>query len=178
MTWMQFVAALVQSLAWPIVVVIAIFAFKRPMVSLLAKIKQLTWGDKTVALYDDKAVEVEARVEVAKVTSEPTKPAPLATSTYVGKIVLIWSAIIDGLNAKIRESVGHFNYRNDAEILRTAYIHGLLTDEQNSALEGLRAMRNLAVHSPDKKIDEKRYTEFFVMADAMATILKLPPLPE
>lgn len=146
---------------------------------LLNKIKQFSWNGAEVALFDDKAAEVRATVEVAKATSDLVAFDAPTTSSYVGKIVVIWSALIEGVRTKLRGRDIELNVTNDSTTLRAARNSGILTDEEFAALDGLRAMRNLAVHSPAKKIDEKRYAEFFVMADAMATILniKLPDTP-
>jgi hypothetical protein len=69
MGWLEFVAAMTGSLAWPVAAIVIACVFRSQISSLLAKIRKLTWGDKS-ADFADKLDKIEA----ATLAVEPPPP--------------------------------------------------------------------------------------------------------
>ncbi|PYB75819.1 hypothetical protein DMX11_13310 [Pseudomonas sp. LB-090624] len=60
MDWKQCVAALTSSLAWPVAIIVVVFALKKHVVQLLPTIRSLKYGDLEIDLEDKlKAVQEE-----------------------------------------------------------------------------------------------------------------------
>lgn len=74
MGWLEFVAAMTGSLAWPLATIVIACVFRSQISSLLGKIRTLTWGDKS-ADFTDKLDKIEAATLTAMT------PKPVAAST-------------------------------------------------------------------------------------------------
>ncbi len=65
MDFLTFFASLVSALAWPIVTVVAVFALRRPLFSLLQNIDRLKYGDLDISLSGELA-DLEERLNVVR----------------------------------------------------------------------------------------------------------------
>lgn len=74
MGWLEFVAAMTGSLAWPVAAVVIACVFRSQISGLLAKIRKLTWGDKS-ADFTDQLDQIEAATLTAEVPTPITEQA-------------------------------------------------------------------------------------------------------
>jgi hypothetical protein len=77
MDWMQFVSALVSSLAWPLAVVGVVVLLKGPILRAIPKIRTFRFGDLHIDLSEQlKAVEEDLAVNSSERNSPPQVPPP------------------------------------------------------------------------------------------------------
>lgn len=71
---LDFVAAIVNSLAWPLAAVVIALSFRKKLEALIDKVRRLSWGDKSVELADRlEAVEEKAGALLAPANLETTE---------------------------------------------------------------------------------------------------------
>jgi hypothetical protein len=141
----------------------------------------LTYKDWNLK-FDSTAKEVQASVLVEESSREvPGRLSPkleYKSHSNSQRLAYIWSYLIQNIRNRLVEIDKDPLSRNDVQVLEYARQQSIITTEQFNALNGLRVMRNLAVHSPRGEIEEDKYEEFKLLADAMITILGLPSLPD
>jgi hypothetical protein len=158
-----FIASIVHSLAWPSAVVVVAATQRKPVASLLGKIKGAKlWGAELDL--SEKIEAVREEIEVAPALPAPPpeqeEPAPsielepvwphllseeLASTSAIGSIVAEWSKLESAIRwlARVRgmdptESLG--------VILRRLQQNAELPQPTWNAIQSLRAMRNSVVH--------------------------------
>lgn len=75
MGWLEFIASVVGSVAWPIAAVAIAVLFRKQIAALLNKIRTLTLGDAVVD-FSEKLDKVETAAETAPDLAEPAPLAP------------------------------------------------------------------------------------------------------
>src|SRR5215204_1277124 len=74
MTWMTFIATLIQALAWPVTVLTIFFLLRRHITGLLPRVRQLKYKDVEIS-FDERVRELAA--EASETLPKPTAPAKL-----------------------------------------------------------------------------------------------------
>jgi hypothetical protein len=82
MTTLQFIDSMTGRLAWPIVALALGFIFRRPLGTLLARVRTLTWG-QTQAKLADAANDVQETLEEI---AQPLPPGDDASTAYRARI--------------------------------------------------------------------------------------------
>lgn len=160
MDWKQFVAALTSSLAWPVAIVVVVFALKKHVVQLLPKIRSLKYGDLEIDLEDKlKAVQEELSSSTVvlnpPVTSVlPAETAQLASISPRAAIMHSWFEVESALNKLIAVLSWEFapNYSSYKYKLKTLKNSGYINDLTESTFLRLAAVRNDAAHLTDRQV--------------------------
>lgn len=166
MGWMELVASLVGSLAWPIAAVIIAAIFHKQIAALLAKIRKLNWGDASVELSEqlDK-VENKARAIEAEVP-QPALPAPeqeppddrfqaLLAISPSAAILDAWKQVERRLVSLGKEQFGNeIKYTPPHKIAEKLAGNGVLMSSVVGMVEDLRMIRNEASHSKEVSVTD------------------------
>jgi hypothetical protein len=181
MNALEFIATMTGHLAWPLAFAVAVVALRDPLLRLLKSISTVRYGGAEV-LFEREAVEVRAAIkESAEAQGVETEvlhlPAPTDTihDRRIGQIINAWKRVEDVLCGRLYAKAGVAPKRS-ADMLALAIEHEVLTRDQIQSLQGLRVMRNLAVHAPGRDFDEGHVTQFVVLADALVTLLSSPDI--
>jgi|SRR5215213_2335920 len=190
MSWREFVASLVSSLAWPLSVAVIAWLLRRQLVALLdGPIKRWKAGPVEIEYWAEETAEVAESVDVLDAVkasrAEPpddelARLAELAERTPV-------LAVIEGYRLVERE-VRRIAAANDIEgaekapmskLLAIEVDAGLVTPETLNAVRGLTALRNLAAHgpAPETTTTVERAREYVVLVQAVLFALSRPPRP-
>jgi|GEM_PF-3434500 len=161
MDWLEFVASLVSSLAWPAVVVIAIWLFREPLGGLVTRLTQwegLGVRAQFIEKLDDVAgvageVADEAREKLAEL--DPARvvaldePAPVDTSDEPAFVIIaaweqLGAAVAElAVTADLASGRTNSNPRSVARALRAA---GVVNDLFVRSVDDLAALRDLVAH--------------------------------
>lgn len=180
MDWLEFVASLVQSLAWPTAVVIVVLILRAPLARALSgPVKRWKAGPSGVEIeYWEQTLEA-ARAELAQATPEvaalPGVDDELARLVEVSPRAAVMEAfarIERELRGLVRDEAGADRV-GGMQLARLARARERINDETLKAIEGMAVLRNLAAHGPDE-IDETRAREFVALADAVLFALRGP----
>lgn len=102
MDWMQFVAAMTSSLAWPIAAIVLGLAIRGPLIGLLPKIRSLKYGDLQIDL-EQQLREVEADLTESTAAILPAPPSEeaveLATISPDVAMLQSWFEVEIALNS-------------------------------------------------------------------------------
>lgn len=155
MNWKQFVASIVGSLAWPVLILVIVLAFRKEFSNLIGQIKRIAAGSVKVELAEQvaavraagEAVEVEQAIDpsdaialdpslLQMVQSFPEAALLQAFKELEGTILQIRSRLPDGKP-----------FRTMVEVLKALVNQGYITESVLALFNKLRAARNTAAHA-------------------------------
>ncbi|WJR28870.1 hypothetical protein [Pseudomonas mosselii] len=164
MDWMQFVAALTSSLAWPIAVVAMVLILKTPLSDIIPLIRSLKWGKFSIDL-GEKLREVETDIATEASPSEPPVTASdmppiqarLALDAPRGAILSSWLTVEDTIQRLVSEqnlSVEHL-VENQQVQMRVLRERGVIDQLTYSTYMKLMEVRNKVAHLTDSQLDSQ-----------------------
>lgn len=172
----QFVASLVNSLAWPVAVVVIVLLFREQLGKLLdAPLKRLKAGPSGVELEFDRILsEAAAQVEPPP-QLEPARESATADLADVAALSPA-AAVLDGfarveekLRARLRDAGDPRADEQRGAIALTRYAgqKQLISPETVEAIRGLAVLRNLAAHGGATDVTPDRAAGFLALVDAV-----------
>lgn len=158
MSWLQFWASVIRSVAWPAAASVIAFIFRGPIRGLLGKVRKLTWGDKSVD-FAEKLDELEA----APLKQPAQRPDPAKRRLSPGEeeferlLVISPAAAIlhswvptEMLFQELTEDEGDELFprkiRSTAQNIEVLLRKGLITDTIAHQARELLNLRNAAAH--------------------------------
>jgi len=188
MGWLEFVAAMTKSLAWPLVVALVFVLFRREIKERIRDILKLSLPG-VAAEFDKKADEVKSSLVVAQIDHNSyidtsyvsdlfdikvTRDQEIKSFENVGRIVAAWSQIENVVKVRLEHAgVEISKLGTSMQFLVAAKAHNFITPDQFNSLRGLLTMRNLAAHGRADDITENRVTEYLILANAILTVLEM-----
>lgn len=172
MNTLQFIAALIQALAWPLAVLVLALLFRAEIRVLLGRMKKGKVG----------AAELEFEVAVRSLESESkTLAAPAGASALTAPQVALLStdprAAVIGAWLQVEDAVEQLLYaraaaveevpRNRGAQLRALTRQELLAPPHIALLNELRALRNQAVHEADFRPAPDAVTAYIKLANEL-----------
>jgi hypothetical protein len=172
MTWMQFIASMVGSLAWPIAIIVILVVFHRPLVRVIESLRRLSYkgididfGQELAKVAATPAAEalLKAPVEPAKVDDHTEAAsgtldsdinpeiATLVAISPAAAVVQAWQQIEHSLRDAMKR-LGFDKRLQDGNYLRQTVLlrdGGYIDDETSRLLNSLRKLRNQATHAPE-----------------------------
>ncbi len=171
MDWMQFVAALVESLAWPAVAVVMVALLRKPITKLIPQIRTFKYKDLHVDLGEQleevkEAVKKDAVDDQNPIPSSPPLPAQpdvlsLARLDPRAAILSSWIDVERALRALALKAGISFN---STPMSTASELHAAdwIDELAFTTLRDLRRIRNEAAHITTRDIS---YEEAVSMAE-------------
>lgn len=183
---LTFIAAMVGSLAWPVVALFVALLFRRRIEALLARPAKRWKIGPIEAEWEEAAAE--ASVELAKspeADSAPPRPIEPSPGSPAALLHVAPRAAVLEMGARLEEllrvqlaragvSVPHTSLLG---LARAAQEAGLLSPELAQAIDRLRFLRNLAAHGSEP-ISREQADEFVELASAVMGAITAPREPE
>jgi hypothetical protein len=193
-SWREFIASLVDSLAWPLSAAFAVYLLRQQLAALLeAPMKRWKAGPVEVEYWEKEAALVAGSVAAL----EPPSAQPAEPDGELSHLVELadkspGAAIVSGF-ALIEREVRGIAQAGELEsadkmplgrLVPLAAERGLINAETVSAVQGLVVLRNLAAHGPAREGEPsaQRAREYVALVQAVLYALrqaraKLPPRP-
>jgi hypothetical protein len=179
---MQFVASLVRSLAWPLVVASIAIAFRMTISNVVSeRLKHLKVGPVEIDL--EKVDQLRASVEQEQGGLEPVQASPdlalradtlsLVEASPPGAFV---SEYIE-LERLLRRALGDANVKNMGQLGRLARERGLFSLDDLDAFEYVRNVRNQVVHGIEP-ISAGQATELISLIESLERTVALRELAQ
>jgi hypothetical protein len=191
-TWLGFIASLVQSLvalvqalAWPLVVVVLAILFRPQLQRLLSVPMQRLKAGPFEVVFDHKLAETEARIAPA------SPPLPLATPSVREELTSValespGLAVLEGherIYRRLLELVGPGAAipipgplpRTGLAIAKVATDRGLILPETAQAIEELTELRNLVAHGGLDAITADGALRYLGLVDRVLYLMSTPP---
>ncbi|MGJ3440660.1 hypothetical protein AAZU54_11710 [Pseudomonas sp. Je.1.5.c] len=162
MDWLQFGAAVISSLAWPIAVVAIVLFLRKQLAGIVPLIRTFKYGEFRIDL-GEKLREVETDLAIESSPSEPPAPAPemppaqtkLAQDAPRGAIVSSWLSVEEAIDRLVSHKNMRFvpafdNHRVKMRLLRD---RGIIDDLTFTTYQKLSKVRDQAIHLSDLQLD-------------------------
>ena len=178
MDTLEFIAALVEDLVWPLTVVLAIFVFRGPIYNLLPFLQRLRYKDFVVE-FNKKLDEVET--QAAAITGEGTEVPvdeymlELANAHPRGAVIDSWLAIekaIRDVAASRDIDVQDPRRRSAFAVERELARSGALNPEVVSLVRDLRSTRNEVAHRLDVPFTPEMARQYALAASRVVAALE------
>jgi hypothetical protein len=175
MSWMEFIAALVAALAWPITVAAALILLRRPLER---------WLQERPSRIKAGPVEVEWDAVISRVQAnldQPGVPDPAALTSsaetpdrdlYLLARANPPLAIVEAsrrVEAELRHRLSAEGVESPqvglSALAQLAHGLGLINTATQESVAGLVALRNLAVHAPER-VSAQEALEFIALTEA------------
>lgn len=177
MDWLQFLASIVGSLAWPLAAVLCVLLLRQELLRVLQRLKRVKYGDAE-AEFGEKLEEVEE--EIAELPTPASLPAKaqlklkeLERFSYNSAVFVSWleveSAILNlARSAKLLQP--NMSASRAAELLLK---NNLIDHATYHAIRDLQVLRNIAVHPNDARaVSAEEAERFKRLADKVAAVLE------
>lgn len=182
MDWLQFIASIIDSLAWPGAILAAVILLRRPLSALLPLLRRLKY----------KGFEVEFDREVRKLREEAvaalpplpkTAPPQIPEETALIELALVapraavlesW-LLVESAARRVLAARGMTKYEEPLTGPQLAWALadvGLLDSSSRSVFDKLRRLRIQAVHAHDFEISEGASRDYVELALEFARHLK------
>lgn len=175
---LQFIASLVNSLAWPLAVVVIALVFRVQIRRLMTgQLRRLRAGPVEME-FDRLLSEVGVELAAPRTTAAPAggSGSPLIDEFADVATVSPLAAVLDG-HAAIEQALRELIDKVDpnqagqnvgtARLTSTALAKGLITPETAKAVEGITIMRNLAAHGRANEVTPERARDYLALVDAV-----------
>jgi hypothetical protein len=185
---LEFVASLVDSLAWPTALVVMVVVLRKQLTNLLSRpgLRQLEAGpggfkaqwDATIAETQaelESAAPVETQIQEVAADSRLADLDPLVNEHPEAAILQGYIRIERALRARVKSVTGaEARPLSGRPLVREALEVDAITQETARAIEGLIVLRNLAAHGGGG-VTSKRASEFLALADSILYVLTREP---
>ncbi|MFZ7093740.1 hypothetical protein [Primorskyibacter sp. 2E233] len=151
---------IVENLAWPITLLVALFGFRREIRKGARKIEKIKFKDVEVSFSEelDAVEEYLDQVGLIKNRAISADEKPKGTSELLAMWGDLESKVRGMLEGDGRSDSG--NFRSTLDILKS---RGRLSDQQYLALDKLYTVRNMVIHLNKDEISEGEMHQFKLM---------------
>lgn len=162
--WLDWVAEMAGALAWPLAALVIALVFRRPLLALLARLDELSWGDKA-ARFAHKLDRLESESPPAAALPDGGDDAPeVALTGDHGRFLKLLdlspnAAVLDSWS-RVEEALqglagAHALASADAaEAGRALQRRGVLPARTVGMIGEMRALRNAAAHNQDISVSD------------------------
>jgi hypothetical protein len=183
---LTFTASVLQSLAWPLSVLLIVVVLRKPIGAALQRVSKARVGP-VEAEFDQELAEVRKEVQRSTPPAQTGREAPMAPSLPEELDRLAEAspraAVLEAfarIETRLRELLAEAGVevrepQSGVALARLASRHGLVSDETLNAVEGLSVMRNLAAHQPTDDLSAERARDYLTLADAILYPLRNKP---
>jgi hypothetical protein len=180
---------LVTGVAWPLVVLWIVLAFRSEIRTVLgARNTRLKAGPFELGI-EQARVDVEAATAAADVTQSRTGPtlgfgevpseiADRADSDPTGTILRAYGLIEEALRAKLAgdgTSVANLTKLSGVQLAALAAAQGLISPQAVEAVRGVAVLRNLTAHGQRGEIGTEKALDYVSLIDATLFALRAGP---
>lgn len=181
MDWMTFITTIIDSIAWPMAIILVIWWLKSYIVQLIPFTKKLKYGEFEIEFEQQlKELKKEAKLsknehatptrdnsemlEYLRKTADISPRAAIVDAWISLELTALSSAELLGIN-KDKRSIP-FNH-----LIEALESEGILKPKDTLILKKLRNLRNEALHSANFEISKKEAEEFAELARDMADLI-------
>ena len=178
MGWKAFIADVVRSLAWPLVVTLALWIFRDSIQRLVQRLAKLKHKDTEIE-FENAIKEIQIDFPVApRASNQPTAESDtlyrLAEVSPRSAIIEAWRMLESAASQAILKSYPNLD---NPRVINTPSLMNLLkgqvlTEKEFRDFNELRRLRNTAAHSEDFDLRGKAVESYIDIALTMADALK------
>ncbi|MGE7121822.1 DUF4145 domain-containing protein [Peribacillus sp. NPDC046944] len=179
MSKLEFISSIINSIAWPIVVLTISILLRKPIVKILYNLTKVTFNNIEMD-FEQKLDQLESNLEDKGLTENIDYPVnkrdkeitTIAQISPTASITMAWSMIEQEINSTMDKlGEGSSNPTHNIRYLKENNLIGLDTEQ---ALHELRVLRNNAVHGKvsDESVSYFEAIKYYELAIKVTMILK------
>ncbi len=175
MDWLTFITKLVEALAWPVVVLIAVSLFRQPIIDLIPTLRRFRYKEFEME-FGRELLETQHRVAVIRPTEPQVRLADVETFARLhhvaaaapsAAVLEAWREV-ERATAEVASSYGLTATGGSWELFLGLHNQKVLDSTEMEALEGLRKLRNKVAHARDGEVSEAQALQYAEIALTMA----------
>lgn len=184
MSALEFIGSLVDSLAWPVAIIVIVLILRSPLSGLLAgPVKRWKAGPSGVGVeyWEEQLSEarrdLEESPDLAGVEKQPALAADglveeLRPLTELSPQAAVMESMIR-IEQKLRGLVEKVDISatkqpmGATQLAKAAHRSGVISDETLEAIQGMAVLRNLAAHGRAEDLTPERAIDFVSLAEAV-----------
>lgn len=178
-------AAVLGSIAWPLVILVIFFSLKKPILNIFPSLKYIKYKDFEMSFR--KALKMVAQnEEIKKIDYKPSpeeheQMVKLAEISPASAVIEAWKAIEYEATKKIKELIPNENLQQKLKrdpLRQLAFVDALEPDLMDVIWE-LKKLRNQAAHSSDAGISKELVLEYITLSKTVVKkISEISSLPK
>lgn len=180
MNELQFIAALVSALAWPLTVIVIILLLRSHIPSLLTSLRKVKLSGFELELERTRA-EVEAALDDAGTSAPPPTAdegvSAAAAADPIGTVIRQFTRVEAELRKQLTKAgVANLDGKSAVQLAALGAREGVFTPAAADTVRGVSVLRNLAAHGNASELTPDKVAEYEALIDA--TVLVLGHRPE
>ncbi len=184
MDWLNFITKIVDSLAWPVCIIVIVLILKKPISALLPMLRNLKYKDlelnfgEELKKVEDQAKQVLIEHKKPKVIEKKSEKRDSSQIIEESKrlfeefpepaVALAWSAVeTELLAAMMRTASSPDSPAYNPPMKNAMYLNnaGFLTSEKMDLLKRMSNLRNIAVHGRGEPVTIDEAREFIALTE-------------
>jgi hypothetical protein len=170
----------IASIAWPLTVLVIALLFRAPLTHALSSSSgavsagplRLEWKRQAAAIEADLGLPVS--ISEGKIGGAAGRLDQVANTDPLGAIVEAFRRVELSLRALLEEQgIEGLDESLGAELGENALTEGLISSETKDAIDGLSAMRNLAIHAGGGEVSPRHAHEFIALTQGVLYAISL-----
>jgi hypothetical protein len=181
MSRLEFIAALVSALAWPVALIVVVLLIRPHIPAFLRSLRRVKVGPFEIELERAKvAAEIAASSLPAGPQSKSAQPEVqlprLDKTDLVGTVVLAFREVEDDLRRRLTAAgIKDIDGRTASQLVSIGVAQGLFTEATAEAVRGVAILRNLAAHGQDDDLTPDKVADYLNLVEAVLYTLRQKP---
>ena len=189
---LDFLASAMESISWPIAIIVLVLLLRKPMIKLIPNIQRIRYGNVELDFgmelqeLEGKAKTAGLRIEeqsqlshtVPRTADDSIVDAVRLVEDFPGPAIgVAWLAVEYELSQAVGRLAISADYPPYNSAIRNVVLlheHGYIDEETRGVLDRMRRLRNVAVHAVRDRaeISTDQAREFVALAEAVARSMK------
>ncbi len=178
--WLDFIASLVDSLAWPLITLLILYTLRNPLLELMPFLKRLKIQNLELE-FSDKLKELGSQASrTVPLTREATLTKRDSQDQILELLVVSRSAAIAEAWREVEEAAVDAARRHNIDVKlhnlnrfeKTLLENDIIDEQQAKIYSGLRSLRNSAVHEGDAAVSDSNALAFADLSIQLAEHLR------
>ena len=180
---LEFLASIVDSLAWPVftflLTLVIVTVFKKPLVELIHRVRKISHGESVVEMSEQvQQLKVEISESVQQLETESLPPVGISQRDRFtirndprALPIEAWLRAESAARQLLLENGVDDEIGSPSEVLRRLRSANLIRQLEHDALMTLLNMRNRAVREPDFNIDPEMRDRFVELTEEIIRVI-------
>ncbi len=185
MNALEFFSSIIQSLAWPISIILIIIILRKPISELVKGINKVKYQDLEIDFGKkldniDVKISKNNKIKITKKYSKSEEVEEIETIALISPksaIIMAWTLVEKEIQEAINRlaiSPDYPPYNSSLKNIELLKDNNLIDNETINAIEEMRKLRNIAAHAVDyeKKITSTEAIKYYGIAQEVVIILQ------
>ena len=189
---LTFVSSVIDSLSWPVTIIILVIFLRKPLGNLLPNLRRIRYGDVELN-FDSELHKLEGQAKIAGLhfrdKKQPTDSKSRNSEEVISDAIRLaadfpepavgvaWLAVEHELMQAVMRlaiSADYPPYNSPIKNISLLHEHGYLDKDIRKVLDHMQRLRNAAVHTSHRttRISANQAKEYVVLAEAVTDRLK------